>query len=32
VDDNRPWRHDADKLAARVLEVFGQLHSERAGS
>ena len=22
VDERRPWRHDADKLAARVLEVY----------
>jgi uncharacterized cofD-like protein len=28
VDENRPWRHDADKLAARVLEVYGQLSAE----
>ena len=25
VDDARPWRHDADKLAARVIEVFTEL-------
>jgi len=22
VDDERPWRHDSDKLAARVLEIY----------
>jgi uncharacterized cofD-like protein len=32
VDDNRPWRHDADKLAARVLAVYGQLRAEADGS
>ena len=32
VDDNRPWRHDADKLAARVLEVYGHLRADAAGS
>jgi uncharacterized cofD-like protein len=32
VDDSRPWRHDADKLAARVLEVYGRLRAEGAGS
>jgi uncharacterized cofD-like protein len=25
VDARRPWRHDADKLAARVIEVYEEL-------
>lgn len=29
VDDARPWRHDADKLAARIIEVYAELRHER---
>jgi hypothetical protein len=25
VDEQRPWRHDSEKLAARVIEVFAEL-------
>lgn len=25
IDTGRPWRHDSDKLAARVMEVYAQL-------
>jgi uncharacterized cofD-like protein len=25
VDERRPWRHDAEKLAARVIEVYAEL-------
>jgi hypothetical protein len=25
VDEARPWRHDSDKLAARILEVYADL-------
>ena len=27
-EEERPWRHDADKLAARLVEVYKQLQSE----
>jgi uncharacterized cofD-like protein len=27
IDDERPWRHDADKLATRLMEVFSE-HAE----
>ncbi len=29
VDDARPWRHDSDKLAARIIEVYAQLREEQ---
>ena len=29
VDDARPWRHDAGKLAARIVEVYAELRSEQ---
>ncbi len=29
VDDGTPWRHDADKLARRLLEVYQTLAAER---
>jgi hypothetical protein len=25
VDERRPWRHDSEKLAARVIEVYAEL-------
>jgi len=28
VDDARPWRHDSDKLAARIIEVYAELRSD----
>jgi uncharacterized cofD-like protein len=28
VDEGRPWRHDAEKLAARVLEVYAELRAK----
>ncbi len=30
VDDERPWRHDSDKLAVRLLEVYGEIMATRA--
>lgn len=27
VDDERPWRHDSDKLAARVLEIYSMMQT-----
>ncbi len=30
VDARRPWRHDADKLAARVVEVYTELRATSA--
>jgi uncharacterized cofD-like protein len=29
VDDARPWRHDSEKLAARIIEVYADLRSEQ---
>lgn len=29
IDSQRPWRHDARKLAARLMEVYGELQAER---
>jgi uncharacterized cofD-like protein len=28
VDEHRPWRHDAEKLAARVIEVYAELNQQ----
>ena len=32
VDDDVPWRHDAGKLARRLLEVYHTLAAERASA
>jgi hypothetical protein len=29
VDESRPWRHDSEKLAARIVEVFAELHTRQ---
>jgi uncharacterized cofD-like protein len=32
VDEHRPWRHDAEKLAARVIEAYGELRAGLANT
>jgi uncharacterized cofD-like protein len=32
VDERRPWRHDADKLATRVVEVYSELRAGLANT
>jgi uncharacterized cofD-like protein len=32
VDERRPWRHDADKLAARVVEVYTELRTRASNA
>jgi uncharacterized cofD-like protein len=30
VDDARPWRHDSEKLAARIIQVYAELRNQQA--
>jgi hypothetical protein len=32
VDPERPWRHDARKLAARLMQIYDQLQGTSASS
>lgn len=29
VDDRRPWRHDAEKLAAQIIQVYAELRAQQ---
>ena len=29
IDDERPWRHDSDKLAARLMAVYGEISARQ---
>ncbi|NJN82214.1 MAG: hypothetical protein HC802_08000 [Caldilineaceae bacterium] len=32
IDNHHPWRHDSQKVAARLIEVYETLRAGRAGS
>ncbi len=32
VDDERPWRHDADKLATRLMEIYTEMRQKHSVS